>query len=355
MQTRVLHIFDKPLTKPSNMFLGSTKDVRGRTEYFKARKIPVDEYWVRERSDKLLMENIEDIQFGKYTHIFFEYSRYPQSMMYIRKYFPSCRLYIRVHNAEFYHRLHQILSRGIVSFSRSFVNILKENIRSLEEGFLRLKDDIICARNSDKILSISEWDSQEYWQFLGAKKIVYLPYFLPKSYERFIPRNRKKKRRCICYMSTSPNEFIKDSARFFIKLVEKLGSKKYDWTFSMTGSNVFRKTLPKRVKLSGVVERPFDLLGEARAIAIFSDFGTGFKTKIIEAIACKCYILVTKRLYERLPSILQPYCFVVDIHSVDSFKEALDKTRKPFPPGNPNKIYRKGAFAALDRLFKGIT
>ena len=80
----------------------------------------------------------------------------------------------------------------------------------------------------------------------------------------------------------------------------------------------------------------------------------GFKTKLLEAICSGCFLLVKKQLYSRLPSQVQRFCLVVDVHSVQSFRDALTRCLGPFPQEDANGPLREAAYAALDKAL-GLT
>jgi GDP-D-mannose dehydratase len=123
--------------------------------------------------------------------------------------------------------------------------------------------------------------------------------------------------------------------------------------FASSGCSVYGSQAPLPLKEDFVslhLDTPFDLLAESRAIAILSDYGMGFKTKILEAIYYKCYVLVTNKLYRRLPIEVKPYCIVVDTDSSISFRDAMERCLQPYPDGNPNEALRSQAFTALDEL-----
>ncbi|MBI4699329.1 MAG: hypothetical protein HY758_10630, partial [Nitrospirae bacterium] len=105
-----------------------------------------------------------------------------------------------------------------------------------------------------------------------------------------------------------------------------------------------------RVFWTGFLENPYKALAESRAMALLSDYGFGFKTKILEAILAKSYIIMTRGLFTRMPDEVRPYCIPVDINSPDSFKKALEQSTAPYPEGDPNEEFRRQAFAALDEI-----
>jgi hypothetical protein len=343
---RVIHIIPDSVVNLQYLFLGSTKDIRGRTEYFKERGIPFDEIVVKARSDRWLLKRLQGMDLSQYTRIFFEYPIYPASLRFLRKHFPQLKLLTRSHQGEFYHRLHYALAH--VLYGRNF-----KILRDFENSLIRLGLDWLCARRSDYILSITQWEVDNYWRYLiDTSKIVAVPYFLPSLYKQFILPIKEKKFQCVCLTSVAQTTSILiDAAKRFVKLVEGLGQRCSEWNFFITGdfsSNILN--LSKRVTLTNLLDNPFKILAESRAITIFSNFGFGFKTKILDAIHNKCYILVPRMLYQRLPVEVRPYCIVVNMNSVESFKDSLRKCLEPYPDGNPNEILRKQAFAALDKV-----
>jgi hypothetical protein len=350
---KVIHLIPDSAVDPKHFHLGSTKDVRGRTEYFKARGVPFDEIPVSRRSDVWLLEKLQGMDLSQYTSAVFELTRYPASLRFLRQHSPQLKLLSRPINAEFYQRLHQLWASIPNPKILQAIKTAKANLLLLRSSLYRLWLDYACARRSDYILSISRWDKENYFSyFAGASRVKNVPYFLPNSYSQLISPAVKKKHQCVCLMSTTAaTPFLLDAARSFMRLVERLGRECPEWNFVITGdfpANAF--TLPERVTPTDFLDTPFTILAESRAIALLSDYGFGFKTKVLDAIQNKCYVLVTGKLYQRLPVEVQPYCIVVNKHSVDSFKSALERCLQPYPDGNPNDVLRSQAFAALDEL-----
>jgi len=138
-------------------------------------------------------------------------------------------------------------------------------------------------------------------------------------------------------------------------LIDMLKQDYPHWKFFVTGELLSEKDLlAKRLINTGFLETPFPFLAQSRALAILSDFGFGFKTKILDAVLAKNYVLITSGLYNRLPDILKPYCIRVDKKSVVSFSNALDQCEHSYPPGNPNNILREHAYWSLDQIFLGV-
>lgn len=344
---KVLHVVPDSVANPRHLFLGNTKDIRSRTEYFKVRDIPFDEILAERRFDALVLRKLQGLDLGQYATAFFEYPIYPASLRFLRQHFPQMQLLTRSHHADFYHWLHYALARVLLHDT-------KKALEALGDSLIRLRLDHLCARRSDHILSITQWEKDNYWRYLtDVSKVMTVPYFLPNSYAQSIPPSVQKKPQCVCLMSTTKGTlpFLLDAAKRFTRLVESLGQQCSEWSFFVTGdfpANML--TLPERVTCTGFLDTPFGILAESRAIALLSDFGFGFKTKLLDAIHCKCYVLVTGKLYRRLPAEVQPYCIVVDPNSVGSFADALEGCKHPYPDGNPNDVLRSQAFAALDEL-----
>ncbi len=351
---KILHVVPDSVAVQNNIYLGSTKDIRGRTEYFLARAIPFEELLVKSRSDQYLLEKLKAIDLEQYYAIIFDLALYPKAMKYVRTSFPNIKLIARSHNAYFYHWLHYFWASHKNSTNRYSKKTLENNSQYLRLAIERLKLDIICARLSDYMLTIVDWEKENYWKFLiSTKKIRTLPYFLPKAYEIEVAETPKKNQ-CVCLMSTGTGTvlpLLQDALLNFNKLVEKLEANNPEWNFFVTG-DLSRQinAYPDRVKLTGFLESPLPLLMESRAMALLSDYGFGFKTKLLDAIQSGCYILIPKKLYNRLPVECKPFCIVVDLNSVQSFKDALEYSKTPFPSGDLNAQFKERAFSILDEL-----
>jgi hypothetical protein len=85
-----------------------------------------------------------------------------------------------------------------------------------------------------------------------------------------------------------------------------------------------------------------------------SNLGYGFKTKILEAIMCGCYVIVPQKLYKRLPDVIKPFCKVVNVKDKNAFINALEETHHPFPDINPNEILKNIAFDNYSAVFNHL-
>lgn len=344
MKDRVLHVFKQTYTKPQHLYLGAVKDIRGRTEYFQTRGIAYDELLTSSKRvyhDVLSQMPVEDLQ--RYTAVVFEMTFSPAAIPFVRTYAPQATIITRSHNAELLHRLDWARAQG---FSRGSISILKVALKN----FVR---DYLSGKRSDFLLSIDKWEVDHYWSHLIDKsKLKYVPSFLPGFYEATLPRENAKKLQCVNLTSTDPNPLIIDATKKFASVVQNLGARCREWSFCITGDETrFPIQTPDRIRWTGFLDSPYQVLVESQAMALLSDYGYGFRTKILEAILAKTFILMSEGLYRRMPDEVRPYCIPIDVRSSISFQEALEQCKKPYPEGNPNAEFRQQAFAVLDELF----
>jgi hypothetical protein len=339
----VLHIIKESAVDPKHAFLGSTKDIRSRTEYFLAKGIQVDEIVAVQRSDSYLLNLIKERDLSCYKAVLFEYPFYPHSIHYIKTNYPNIIILVRSHNAEFIHNLHKIQSRGIWTNFKSTIFLFRL-------AMLKLWREYKSAQYADYILSITTWEKDHYWRFLtNMKKVKVVPYYLAEKYMPSIPEKLPKNKQCVCLMSTDPNPFVEDAADNFIKMVDSLGDRRTDWQFYITGAAFAKKSTEKsRIFLTGMLNNPFEILLPSSAVALLSDYGYGFKTKLLDAVICRCHLIVTKGLYNRLPPEVQQYSHVVDLNSAVSFEDALVKSVELIKSEDVNMFFKHQAWAALD-------
>ena len=354
---RILHVIPESAVMPRFLYSGSTKDILGRVEYFKSRSLDFEQLVVK-RSDESLLESLKSMTLSDYSIAIIEFPIYPKSMEYIRRKAPQLKLYCRSINAELYHKIHLYLSY-VSSQRRDGTGILKSlfmHLPVLQKTHLKFKQDYRCGNLSDVLLSITDWETKNYWRYLVGKKAETLPYYLPKQFEDELLICREKKENiCISFMGVKVKKgsFLADSLDNFSNLVRLMKDDFKDWSFKVTGElPVDFEKLPARIEPTGFVETPYPLLARSRAVAILSPYGMGFKTKILESILAGCYILLPVQLKMRLPNVIHPFCIEVNSNSVDSFKQALLRCLEPFPSYNLNAVLREEAFRVLDGLFQ---
>ena len=160
----------------------------------------------------------------------------------------------------------------------------------------------------------------------------------------------------MCLLSSIPNVLLVDAARNFGRAVEALGESHAEWHFLMTGERAqYDVATPERVQWTGFLDSPYGVLAESRAMALLSDFGYGFKTKILEAILTQTRVLLTDSQYHRLPDAIRFGCVPVSHERPRSFAEALDKSLEPLQVVGLNASLRARTFAVLDEVFRVAT
>lgn len=340
---RILHVLPDNVADPKHLHLGSTKDIRGRTEYFSSRNLECDELITR-RSDNSLVAALATVDLAAYHTCIIETIMSPQAIRFLRSRAPNLVVMTRSINAELPHRFDWIRAGGFGSplqWPSKAAFILSRFVR-----------DYRCANASDYLLSISEWEVEHYWsKFTHSKKLACLPFYLPSFYVTESALPPVKEDQCVCLMSTGQNPIIRDAAKKFALAVSTLGNRAPGWSFVITCNTSEQSVaMPSRVASTSVLDDPYQLLGESRAMALLSSLGYGFKTKFLEAVMCKAYILIPRGLHRRLPVAMRPFCIEVDPRSAASFEDALNACHRPYPTSDPNEEFRRQAFQTLDML-----
>lgn len=346
---KILLITPYSFPQPQHEFLGSTKDIYCRLEYFKERDIAYDLLSPASRNDEALLPELKNRHLGDYQAVIIEKADYPESMAYLKKQYPNLKLILRAHNAELYHHLHHLISRIHGNWHEGMPIYFKENFNDLRMALAWFGNDYACARLADAVISISDWEKVNYWDLLvTSEKVYYAPFFLPERFGSF--SGIKKKNKCVCYMSNGITPMLADSGRQFSEWVDGLpSSDSKAWEFIITGDvKKMPFKLSNKVQGVGLLEDPFLILEDAKCIVILSDFGFGFKTKILDAISRQCWSIVTPGLFKYLPECLRPFCIPLESMTPESFLRALKRTQEALPRADINSQLRQTAFAALD-------
>jgi len=356
---KILHVIPESAIIPRFYYSGSTKDILGRVEYFNARALGFEQVIVK-RSDQSLLETLKSMQLEEFSVFVIEFPIYQKSMEFIRRKNPNAKIFTRSINAELYHKLHLFLSNfnGERNSGSGFLKSFHLHFPILQKIRVKFKQDFKCGNLSDALLSITDWETRYYWRYLIGDKAETVPYYLPEEYSQEIRSvHAEKKNICVSFMGVKVNRgsFLSDSLDNFMHLVDLLMDDVKDWSFKVTGElpDDFT-TLPSRIEATGFIDSPYPLLACARAVAILSPYGMGFKTKILEAILAGCYVLLPSALLKRQPEAVKPFCIEVNLNSVTSFKRALNQCLEPFPAYDPNLVLKDEAFRALDRLFDQV-
>jgi hypothetical protein len=365
----VLYLIPHSATFPEFKFHGSTKDVDSRREYFKERAISTHEFCIvrKEETSIALLESLEQIRpLSYYRFILLDLpGTFPLLSAFLRSRAPKARLLFRSHNAEFLHRLDWMKAESN----------WRKKVRYGWEAFSGRVGDKKTLVNCDQVLPISDWDAQHYWKKLEprgraaeAVSILPVPYFLASDHLPAVSSLAKKDRVCVCVGAIVKSVERKgggkvgpltplatDMYRRYSKLVAGLSDHtQADWQFLLTGSVPTDAKLCKAIHLTGVLHSPFEALANARAVCQLSELGRGFKTKILDALASRAFVLMPVSLYERLPLEVMPFCIPMAEETPIELEAALEKAQGPWPEMDPNAALRARAFLAMDAVFQGF-
>jgi hypothetical protein len=212
--------------------------------------------------------------------------------------------------------------------------------------------DLLSGRSCDRILSIDYWETRHYWhRLLPATRAVWVPFFLPRDYLAELEPNNGKENICVHFGASLENPLIADATFNFIRMVGRVAPRLAGWRFVATGAYTNRDhCASKLIQWTGLLDKPYDALNRAKAMALLSPYGFGFKTKILEAVMAKTFVILPHALYGRLPEQLLPYCIPIDHRCEADFEDALRRCEGPFPDGNPNDEFRRIAFDQMDSI-----
>ena len=360
---KVLHVLGDKSWRPQFKYLGSTKDIVGRRDYFASRGIQCVEMQVKGRHDHICLEMLQQMdlagELAGIDAVVMEHPRYPRAMRWLGENHPRIRLMIRGHNAEAIHQLHTayaFMASGLSGFRWRW----KRARVALNNLWDRFRFDLVCGHRADYILAIADWEVEHYWPLMTRRdKVLGVPYFVPESYEFTAPPELAKVTRCLCAMSADWTPLAHHAAKVMVELLmQTTPEQTKGWKFSITGDLGKHRDSYKplkqsgRVDITGNVDNPFEYMYRSRAMAHLSNLGMGFKTKLLDFVSCGGWLIVQKKLYDRQPKELQPFCLVVDPLTPESFLEALKKAKEPWPDNSRvNDDLRERAFATLDIAF----
>jgi hypothetical protein len=336
----VLHIVPKSYKLKDLQYHGSTKDILNRSEFFEDNDINVTRLHVKKR-DLEMLNRIRLKGLNKYNIIVFDIPGcFPNTLKYLFLQSKHSKIIFRSHNAEFLHRYdyakaEMSLSRKIKTYKRALGSLIR---------------DFETALFSDEIITIADSDTR-YWNMLRflsiRKKVLCVPYFLPRSLHNSSEPSFTKKNICVAMGSAAPGPLIKDAFKNYSNLIKKLNGECSEWEFFTTGQIDSSLQMDQRIKNYGLLDNPMLALQTARIMIILSDLGRGFKTKILDAITYNCYVALSPKLYRRMPDELKPYCICVRPTSITDLTIALKKSLEPFPKGEINSQIKERAFQTM--------
>ena len=162
---RVLHIFPDSVVDPSQRHLGSTKDIRGRTQYFRDRGLPYEEL-IHERSAESMAAAVDQVDLTPFGAVIVEFPLSGRAVRAIRERNPQAVLLTRSATAELLHR-------------RDWARAMGPSVASAKvviRGVLNAVSEVAAGRNSTAMLAISDWEARHYWpRLVRQHKIHWLP------------------------------------------------------------------------------------------------------------------------------------------------------------------------------------
>ena len=90
-------------------------------------------------------------------------------------------------------------------------------------------------------------------------------------------------------------------------------------------------------------------------MTILSNYGFGFKTKILEALMAGCWVFLTQEVYDRIPELLRPGCKIIPLDCQETFEQSLQESVESPPQIDYNSALKQQAFTALDQVMHSIT
>lgn len=344
---RVLHIVPFTYYEKGCEFLGSAKDIDGRQQYLWQCGAPFDTFRHlknrRRLSDELSFFHLPD-----YTHVIVDLSKSWDELAYLKRRWPKAKLIVRSHNPEVAHRIDYVRATRRINSTRG------ERQSSLINLGVYFKRELGVVRHADAILHIETENTAWYWRALGFRgELLVTPYYTTDYYLRPSQNNSLRRKQVVCLASSHPGPLIAEMVSNFHRAVKGLDGEHRDYAFCATGdmpSAIRPEDLSDRVLHLGLVEDVLSLLAGTFAVAVTSDLGRGFKTKILESIMCGAWVIVAPGLMKRMPEVLKPYCAVLDPAKPDQgLACALDElSGREWPKGDPNAVLREEAYRALD-------
>lgn len=321
-KSRILHIFPDSSAKRYS-HSGGSKGIKIFDNFIDLNQLQKTNLVIKKKSDIYLLKELTKCNLSNYSHVLIHYPMFPLSVIYLKLKNRKLNIIIRSHNAEFPHWLqHAYLEFKALRFKRSIICFLT----SIRNGF----GEIMVGIFANHILAITEWEQKNYWQkrVLNKSKILYVPYFIYRNEKVIIKKD--KKNMCLCLMAPNHSAFLDDAAKNFCSIVSSLTDHEH-WEFALTGDGYKISDNCSSVKQLGFVENIQDLLNKTSAIALLTEYGYGFKTKILEAAAADCWSIVPINVMSSIPLSIKPFCIPVNTACNRSFLNALRQSENPLP------------------------
>lgn len=344
---KVLHIVPAQAALPSFRYLGSTKDFLNRWDYFQDRGID-HEVLFHAKSAELAIEGTRQLPLEEFTHVVIEKAIYPAFVRHLRSRWPHLKLIYRSQNAELPHRM---------DYVKSAWRAKREVGTVMKTGMIYIHREWSTLSKLDEVWSISPAEMGWYWRMMGLSGQARLvPFFLPRTYLKEIPAPAPARKICLCMTSSHAGPVAREAIRGFFEWMEGEKDNLGDWKFVVTAKPESRD-IPIPDSLRDHVEyeyykTPYEGLAQARVVAMLSEAGRGFKTKLLEAVLCGASLVAPKELFDRLPESIQAYTKVVSKSKKGSLLGALDALwAEARPTEGVNEALRRQAYEAMDLTF----
>jgi hypothetical protein len=397
----ILHLVNRKFKNKAHFLLGSVKDINSRVEYFNFRNFLVDRIELKVKFFDAY-EILKYLNRSNYSFVLVEQS--PSFFVQLLIFFKFGKVIYRSHNAEFYHRFH-IFKYNLIHFSLNilfknkrmsiyrFVNIFFTTFIILPINILRyFFVDILTSILARTIVSESEWSKNYYWKYFPFVKKYHANTFLSAPYLKKVNKLFDKKNVIIISGSYFPNSISYEQVRsIYILLALRENSKLFEeFQFIVTGKVslgildfLFKKgvnqiknlffyhdkdnlVLAKEIRnfksnlssypwsafnslTSDDVGNYYDLLASAKAMMFCTSAGFGTKTKAVEAMMHKCFLVLNNELFERVPNELNKIMIKYDSNN---FEDVLKTVKNyDFPKDDFNKILKESSFKNYDQVF----
>jgi hypothetical protein len=140
----ILHVVPDSITDRRKAFIGSTKDVMGRAEYFANRAHRVRQFVSVHRSDEAALAMLRTADLTDCHTVLFEFEMYVRSLDFLRQNHPHIRRVVRAYNANLPHFVDQF--RGQLRMIRAGqATDLALGTSTIHRALGRFRQDCACA------------------------------------------------------------------------------------------------------------------------------------------------------------------------------------------------------------------
>ena len=170
---RLLHVVPKSFLSEQHRYLGSTKDIAGRVQYFQDRDLRSD-LLAHDKTVETVLSVLGSADLSAYTHVLIEKANYGAVFRHLRRKAPGAKIIFRAHNAETLHRVDYVRACLAPPRTRSVAEVVQNISNVLRYG----GRDLSVVWHTDHVLSISQWDTEHYWRYLAPKtRTTTAPFF----------------------------------------------------------------------------------------------------------------------------------------------------------------------------------